>query len=53
MEAKLTPYLSREDIAVAVAHLAAELDQDYRHCAPVLVGTLKGALSSWPIWSAR
>lgn len=42
MEAKLTPYLSREDIAVAVAHLAAELDQDYRHCAPVLVGTLKG-----------
>jgi hypoxanthine-guanine phosphoribosyltransferase len=49
MGAKLTPYLSREDIAMAVARLAAQLDLDYRRRPPVLVGILKGALSSWPI----
>jgi hypoxanthine phosphoribosyltransferase len=42
MEANLTRYLSREDIAVAVARLAAQLDLDYCGRSPVLVGTLKG-----------
>jgi hypoxanthine phosphoribosyltransferase len=42
MEAKLTPYMSQEDIAAAVARLAAQLDLDYNRHPPVLVGILKG-----------
>lgn len=38
----MTPYLSREDIGVAVARLAEQLDLDYRRRPPVLVGILKG-----------
>jgi hypoxanthine phosphoribosyltransferase len=42
MEAKLSLYLSREDISEAVVRLAAQLDRDYRCRSPVLMGTLKG-----------
>ena len=34
---------SREELAAAVKRLAQELDQDYRHRCPVVVGILKGA----------
>ena len=42
MDANLTPFLSREEIAAAVRRLAGELDRDYAGQPPVLVGILKG-----------
>ena len=34
---------SREELAAAIKRLAQELDRDYRHRCPVVVGILKGA----------
>ncbi len=42
MDANLTPFLSKEQIAVAVQRLAGELDQDYGGRSPLIVGVLKG-----------
>lgn len=43
MARKRVLLFSREELAVAVKRLAQELDRDYRHRCPVVVGILKGA----------
>jgi hypoxanthine phosphoribosyltransferase len=43
MDHNLTLYLAQEKIAAAVKRLAEELDQEYHHRSPVVVGVMKGA----------
>ena len=43
MERKLVQLISEEKIAATVRRLAQELDRDYEHRSPMLVGVLKGA----------
>jgi hypoxanthine phosphoribosyltransferase len=43
MDHNLTLYLPQEKIAATVKRLAEELDQEYHHRGPVLVGVMKGA----------
>ncbi|MCX7595911.1 MAG: hypoxanthine phosphoribosyltransferase [Fischerella sp.] len=43
MEAKLVPLISQAEISATVSRLSQELDRDYRHRSPVLVGILKGS----------
>ncbi len=41
---KMTPYLSRDELAKVIQHLAAELNEHYDHQEVVLIGVLKGAI---------
>jgi len=43
MEKRLVCLISQEEIAAIVKRVAQELDRDYAHRSPVLVGMLKGA----------
>jgi hypoxanthine phosphoribosyltransferase len=43
VDANLTRFLSQEEITKAVKRLAGELDLEYRHRSPVVVGVLKGS----------
>jgi hypoxanthine phosphoribosyltransferase len=43
MATKLIPLLSEETIAATVKRLARQLDRDYEHRSPMLVGILKGS----------
>lgn len=40
---KLTPFISRQEIADTVQRLAQEIDRDYAHRSPLLIGVLKGS----------
>lgn len=40
---KLVPFISQEEIAAAVKHLAEQIDYDYRDRSPVVIGVLKGS----------
>lgn len=43
MPDKLTPLISKTEIAAAVQQIAEAIDRDYQDCPPVLVVTLRGA----------
>ncbi len=43
MGKQLVPLISQEQIAATVRQLGQELDRDYEHRAPMLVGILKGS----------
>ncbi|MGK7917266.1 MAG: hypoxanthine phosphoribosyltransferase, partial [Prochloraceae cyanobacterium] len=43
MGKQLVPLISQEQIAATVRQLAQELDRDYEHRSPMLVGILKGS----------
>jgi len=45
-QAKPCILLRREEIAAAVKRLAAEIEKDYRHKCPLLIGILKGSFIS-------
>jgi hypoxanthine phosphoribosyltransferase len=43
MAQPLSPLISRQEIEAAVKRLAQDIDRDYRHRSPVIIGILKGA----------